>query len=170
MHGVALPTDELLLTLAVAATRIANYMLLPCHRQIIASVARLPPPVFTWAAPLPLGSLPAGLPTQLIRLWQGTQHYSASNTTSNGSFSNLITQTSANANTIVQAPLMFVRGGYVSPGDDLNPAGYEGDYWSSVGRNSSSAYRLGFTSGGVSPSLNYIRYFGYSVRCVALGG
>ena len=34
---------------------------------------RLPPPVFTGAAPLPLGSLPAGLPTQLIRLWQGTQ-------------------------------------------------------------------------------------------------
>ena len=33
----------------------------------------LPPPVFTGAAPLPLGSLPAGLPTQLIRLWQGTQ-------------------------------------------------------------------------------------------------
>ena len=32
-----------------------------------------PPPVFTGAAPLPLGSLPAGLPTQLIRLWQGTQ-------------------------------------------------------------------------------------------------
>ena len=30
-----------------------------------------------------------------------------SNTTANGSFSNLITQTSANANTIVQAPLMF---------------------------------------------------------------
>ena len=32
----------------------------------------VPPPVFTGAAPLPLGSLPAGLPTQLIRLWQGT--------------------------------------------------------------------------------------------------
>ena len=32
----------------------------------------------------------------------------------NGSFSNLITQTSANANTIVQAPLMFVRGSNVA--------------------------------------------------------
>ena len=45
------------------------------HRQIIAPAARLPPPVFTGAAPLPLGGSPAGLPTQLIRLWQGTQHY-----------------------------------------------------------------------------------------------
>ena len=45
------------------------------HRRIFASVARLPPPVFTGAAPLPLGGSPAGLPTQLIRLWQGTQQH-----------------------------------------------------------------------------------------------
>ena len=86
-----------------------------------------------------------------------------SNTTSNGSFSNLITQTSANANTIVQAPLMFVRGGTVLPGYALDGAGYYGDSWSSVGY-------LFFTSGGVIPSNNFDRYVGQSVRCVALGG
>ena len=87
-----------------------------------------------------------------------------------GSFSNLITQTSANANTIVQAPLMFVRGGYVNPGYFLYRAGYGGYYWSSVGRSSSSAYGLDFYSGNIYPSNGYGRYFGHSIRCVALGG
>ena len=93
-----------------------------------------------------------------------------SNTTANGSFSNLITQTSANVNTIVQAPLMFVRGGYVYPGDVLSGAGDDGLYWSSVGRSSSNAYSLTFGSGYVYPSYSGTRYYGYSVRCVALGG
>ena len=89
-------------------------------------------------------------------------------TTSNGSFSNLITQTSANANTIVQAPLLFVRGGYVLPGAYLYYAGSNGYYWSSVGRSSSIAYLLYFYS-GVDPSYDNGRYLGFSVRCVALG-
>ena len=91
-----------------------------------------------------------------------------SNTTSNGSFSNLITQTSANANTIVQAPLMFVRGGLVNPGLYLSGAGSTGSYWSSVGRSSSHAYNLYFNSGGVTPSVYSTRYGGFSVRCVAV--
>ena len=65
---------------------------------------------------------------------------------------------------------MFVRGGYVDPGDYLNAAGYGGGYWSSVGRISSSAYYLYFGSGVVVPSYNGYRYVGYSLRCVALGG
>ena len=93
-----------------------------------------------------------------------------SNTTTNGSFSNLITQTSANTNTIVQAPLMFVRGGLVGPGYYLLGAGVDGHYWSSVSYYSSYAYRLGFYSGGISPSSADYRYFGFSIRCVALGG
>ena len=93
-----------------------------------------------------------------------------SNTTTNGSFSNLITQTSANANTIVQAPLLFVRGGYVSPGLSLYYAGYVGIYWSSVSDYSDVAYSLYFTSGVVYPSNYDYRYSGLSVRCVALGG
>ena len=64
---------------------------------------------------------------------------------------------------------MFVRGGLVNPGVDLDTAGYGGNYWSSVGRNSSNAYYLFFYSGLVAPS-GYYRYSGYSVRCVALGG
>ena len=89
-----------------------------------------------------------------------------------GSFSSLITQTSANVNTIVQAPFMFVKGGIVDPGDSLSNAGGYGDYWSSVGLNRYDAYNLNFSSGSgsVSPSNNNDRYNGYFVRCVALGG
>ena len=65
---------------------------------------------------------------------------------------------------------MFVRGGYVSPGYYLDYVGYDGYYWSSVGRTSSGAYYLLFGSGDVYPSGSYYRYFGFSVRCVALGG
>ena len=65
---------------------------------------------------------------------------------------------------------MFVRGGYVYPGDSLGSAGYIGYYWSSVGRSSSYAYGLSFYSGGVYPSSYVYRYYGFSVRCVTLGG
>ena len=65
---------------------------------------------------------------------------------------------------------MFVRGGYVSPGNYLDGAGGSGLYWSSVGRNSSFAYYLVFNSGYVRPSSNVSRYVGFSLRCVALGG
>ena len=64
---------------------------------------------------------------------------------------------------------MFVRGGYVYPGNALDDAGYYGNYWSSVGRSSSYAYNLYFNSGYVNPSDGYNRYGGFSVRCVALG-
>ena len=65
---------------------------------------------------------------------------------------------------------MFVRGGYVNPGRYLNYAGNYGHYWSSVGLNRYDAYNLNFASGSVSPSNFNYRYFGYSVRCVVLGG
>ena len=65
---------------------------------------------------------------------------------------------------------MFVRGGDVNPGDYLYDAGYYGYYWSSVGRNSTLAHYLGFYSGSVYPSNYSVRYYGQSVRCVALGG
>ena len=65
---------------------------------------------------------------------------------------------------------MFVRGGYVSPGYYLDYAGYDGYYWSSVGRTSSGAYYLVFASGVVTPSGSGTRYRGQSLRCVALGG
>ena len=65
---------------------------------------------------------------------------------------------------------MFVRGGNVGPGDTLYGAGYDGDYWSSVGYNSSNAYSLLFDPNTVSPSNRRLRHIGFSVRCVALGG
>ena len=65
---------------------------------------------------------------------------------------------------------MFVRGGDVYPGGDLNNAGGFGGYWSSVGRSSSDAYYLVLLTGLVYPSRTVDRYYGQSVRCVALGG
>ena len=66
---------------------------------------------------------------------------------------------------------MFVKGGDVNPGNGLRYAGDSGLYWSSVGDNSNYACRLYFTSGYVAaPSARSTRYFGLSVRCVALGG
>ena len=65
---------------------------------------------------------------------------------------------------------MFVRGGYINPGNNLIYAGYYGYYWSSVGDGSYVAYYLGFNPYGVFPSDYYGRYYGFSVRCVALGG
>ena len=65
---------------------------------------------------------------------------------------------------------MFVRGGLVSPGSDLRFAGLEGYYWSSVSYGRYSAYYLRFYPSGVNPSDDYTRHYGFSVRCVALGG
>ena len=66
---------------------------------------------------------------------------------------------------------MFVRGGIVLPGYALDYAGDYGGYWSSIGsRSSSYAYDLSFVSGLVYPSSSNYRYYGFSVRCVALGG
>ena len=65
---------------------------------------------------------------------------------------------------------MFVRGGIVFSGDDLGYAGDDGYYWSSVGSNSDDADNLYFDSGHVNPLGGNYRYFGFSVRCVALGG
>ena len=91
-----------------------------------------------------------------------------------GSFYNLLTNAyNISSNTtggtaMRSAPLFFVRSGYVYPSSHyLNGAGNYGYYWSSVASSSSYAYYLYFTSGSVSPSPNYYRYSGQSVRCVA---
>ena len=65
---------------------------------------------------------------------------------------------------------MFVRSGSVIPGDYLRRAGYASYYWSSVSYYSYYAYALAFDPDGVSPSYDVSRYYGQSVRCVALGG
>ena len=91
-----------------------------------------------------------------------------------GSFYNLLNQygftssTGSGTNSITRAPLFFVRSGYVYPTYYLGNAGYGGYYWSSVADSSSSAYVLTFYSSRVNPSNDGSRYYGHSVRCVAL--
>ena len=93
-----------------------------------------------------------------------------------GSFYNLLTNAySISSNTtggtaMRSAPLFFVRSGYVDPrGHYLGTAGSYGLYWSSVANSSSYAYDLYFSSSSVYPSLDTnFRYYGHSVRCVAL--
>ena len=67
--------------------------------------------------------------------------------------------------------MLLVRGGFVDPGYyRLYDAGDLSNYWSSVGVSSNDAYDLGFNPYGVTPSDYGTRYYGQSVRCVALGG
>ena len=94
----------------------------------------------------------------------------------NYSFENLVKQygyTGANQSdtsdaTILASPLFFARGGYVSSGSPYLQDSY-GYYWSSrANSNSNYAYFLYFRSSYVGPSDYFDRYFGFSVRCVAL--
>ena len=62
-------------------------------------------------------------------------------------------------------PLYFALGGnwYGS----LDGVGSSGRYWSSTVVSSSTAYFLGFLSGGiVNPATNYFRNYGFPIRCV----
>ena len=92
--------------------------------------------------------------------------------TSSGEFQALMTKYSITSNTdsttrITQSPLYFHPSGHVLSGS-LRAAGREGDYWSSTAySNTSFAYVLYFYSGYVTPSYNFYRYLGQSVRCLA---
>ena len=94
----------------------------------------------------------------------------------NYSFGNLVKQygyTGSNQSgttdaTLLASPLFFARGGYVYSGSLYDQGSY-GYYWSSRAYSSSYiAYYLLFNSSYVGPSSDYFRYFGFSVRCVAL--
>ena len=95
-----------------------------------------------------------------------------SNNSNSGSFQALTNAYSISSNTagstaLVSAPLYFVRSGSVYSGS-LRDAGYGGRYWSSTAYSSTSdAYDLSFASGGVNPSYDDYRYYGFSVRCLA---
>ena len=65
----------------------------------------------------------------------------------------------------MNAPYHLLRGGGLT-NSSLYSAGSNGRYWSSTPNGSSSAYGLSFGSGYVSTNY-YLRYFGFSVRCVA---
>ena len=94
----------------------------------------------------------------------------------NYSFGNLVKQygyTGTNQSgttdaTLLASPLFFARGGYVSSGS-LYYQGSDGRYWSSRAYSSSNnAYDLYFGSSRVYPSNYNDRYYGFSVRCVAI--
>jgi uncharacterized protein (TIGR02145 family) len=74
--------------------------------------------------------------------------------------------TATNALNLRNAPLYFVRSGYVN-GGSLNGAASFGGYWSSTVNNASRAYSLGFNNGNLYPADSYFRYYGFPVRCVA---
>ena len=67
----------------------------------------------------------------------------------------------------MNAPYYLLRGGDLYD-SSLGTAGSYGYYWSSTPDGSSNAYFLSFFSGYIY-TLNYYRYYGLSVRCVAAG-
>ncbi|MCQ2049687.1 MAG: hypothetical protein MJZ22_01590 [Candidatus Saccharibacteria bacterium] len=93
----------------------------------------------------------------------------------NYSFGNLVkqygytgTNESASDVTLLASPLFFARGGNIYSGS-LDYQGSRGFYWSSRAYSDSNfAYYLYFSSSSVYPSYHFDRYYGFSVRCVAL--
>lgn len=65
-----------------------------------------------------------------------------------------------------QAPMYFVRSGYVSNGAFYNYS-LGGAYWTSTLESSNDAYNLGFASVGFYPANSPDRALGQSIRCVA---
>ena len=70
----------------------------------------------------------------------------------------------------MNTPYYLLRGGYLSY-SLLDYAGSYGYYWSSTPNSSSTVLLLYFYSGYIDANntLNGIRYYGRSVRCVAAG-
>jgi len=63
-------------------------------------------------------------------------------------------------------PLYFLYGGQVTkPG--LSNAGADGRYWCSTSFDESNAYRLTFYHRDLFPVNGNIRYYGFSIRCLA---
>ena len=67
---------------------------------------------------------------------------------------------------LMAAPLYFMRSGDVY-GTSISSFGNYGFYWSSTVGSTTTAYRLVFYSGYVSPASSSNRYVGFSVRCIA---
>ena len=95
-----------------------------------------------------------------------------SNNSNSGSFGGLTTaygigNNSDGANSLRKFPLYLVPAGYVTSGS-LSDAGYNGNYWSSTTADYRFiAYLLYFYSGDATPSVDGVRDYGQSVRCLA---
>ena len=109
-----------------------------------------------------------------------------SNTTENGSFYALLapygiatginsgsvtgTGTDGKSYNIAEAPLYFVRSGYVYINSGrLRHSGISGYGWSTRANSSDdqNAYYLYFDASGVYPSTNFYRWVGFPLRCLA---
>ena len=81
-----------------------------------------------------------------------------------------ITNDAAGSTKLRSAPYNFSYAGSVSESTLYN-VGFYGDYWSRTAYSDIIAYHLGFDSSTVYPAiLNYYRYLGFPVRCVAASG
>ena len=99
-------------------------------------------------------------------------HLPTSNSTAKGSFGGLTTAYGAGNNSAGSAimrgaPMYFQYSGYAAS-SGINYVGSYGYYWSSTPGSSSYAYILNLGSNGANPSYYDARYYGYSVRCLAL--
>ena len=74
--------------------------------------------------------------------------------------------TTGGFNKLRSNPYYFVRAGDIYGGTMRNPGVY-GDYWSSTVSSNTGAYVLFFNGTDIYPTINYSRYVGRSVRCVA---
>ena len=129
---------------------------------------------YSWQAAT-AGTVPSGGGTAAGSICPKGFELPISGSNGNGSFYYLLNQygftgsTGSGANSITRAPLFFVRSGDVDPFYRyLNGPGYEGNYWSSVATSSTIAYTLYFLSSSVRLLSDTNRYYGFSVRCVAL--
>lgn len=87
---------------------------------------------------------------------------------STNEFQRLITlygNNSTDDKALTASPLWFVRGGFINY-DRLGDSGYDGNYWSSTVKSTYNAYYLYFSSSSISPTGNFMRDYGRSVRCV----
>ena len=74
-----------------------------------------------------------------------------------------------NYNTLVTGDPYFALNGYVSYSSYLRDEGYEGYFWSSTVRDAHYAYDLNVgRQSAARPAQNDDKYYGYSVRCLAV--
>ena len=97
--------------------------------------------------------------------WKLPYNYTVSN---NKSYQELINKYSATSYTALEAaPLSFSRSGYYYSGS-LGSSGSGGYYWSSTASSATYAYNLRYYASAVLPQFEDYKYYGFSVRCVAL--
>ena len=73
---------------------------------------------------------------------------------------------SNNNSDMLKTPLFFKISGYIDSTNQKKPT-TDGYYWSSSINNNNNAYNLSLYSGQINASDSLLRYYGFSVRCIA---